>query len=272
MADNSSPEFYHIELCDLTSESEGSCTPSPDHLNGSVEVSVPEDGTYEYCTLRCLEGLRDCGDLDHHCPNTDSHGDVSHNMAVESLVQYIRIQLYEDHYRGVELLSYSGRTRSAVFKMTLLPERYTVVLKAATKSSAYYQKREIQMYERLRDVQGYYVPYCLGEFEMDYPLSWGGVSEPMHFIVLAWAGHSLDCVPRLTNHAVYQNQSPTTLDAQIYLETGVKHLRPLPRHICWNEEIKKPMMIDFSWALAIKPDDDLLDFGIHPWDEASHDR
>jgi hypothetical protein len=188
-------------------------------------------------------------------------------MAEESLVQSIRTQLYEDHYRGVELLSYSGRTRSAVFKMSLLPERYTVVLKAATKSSAYYQKREIQMYEQLRGVQGYYVPYCLGEFELDYPLSWNGVSEPTHFIVLAWAGHSLDCKPHLT---IYQKQFPTTLDAQIYRETGVKHLRTLPRHICWNDEIKGPMMIDFSWALATKPGDDLLAFGIHGWGEASH--
>lgn len=269
MARSNSPEFYDVEFCHTDSETEGARTPLTDPLDASAEDSVPdtvpETENHDFCTLRCLEGLIYTGELDTACPNVASHGLDHHDIGPERFAQRIRHQLNHDYYRGVDMISYSTRTQSVICKVTLFPWRYTVVLKAASNPSAYYQKRETQMYQQLEDVQGYDVPFCLGDFELSYPLRPPGVAswERTHFLVLAWAGHSIDCVTDDANYTIHGDQYPD-LDAQVYLKTGIKHLRPLPRHICWNEEFQRPMLIDFSWALATKPGADLFNFGIHP--------
>ena len=85
-------------------------------------------------------------------------------MGPRDFTRKLHRQLVQNRNKGFELLHIRGRT-GYLMKATLLSHGYTVVIKATTKENQHALKTEVDNYRKLRSLQGYQIPVCLGDFE-----------------------------------------------------------------------------------------------------------
>ncbi|KAL1979562.1 hypothetical protein VTN96DRAFT_5562 [Rasamsonia emersonii] len=159
---------------------------SLDHSDGELEGV-----TREYCTMACLRSLMTDGALDQKCPNVQQHSfHNKHPFSAEEFIRRLQAQLDEDPDHGFEPLHIRGSTGFLV-KASLLSHGYTVTIKATTTHGAEYLEHEIQVYNRLRPLQGFDVPVCIGELRPQ-PHYWYHGEKTVRMLVLSWAGVRLD--------------------------------------------------------------------------------
>ncbi|GAA93206.1 hypothetical protein AKAW_11318 [Aspergillus luchuensis IFO 4308] len=125
-----------------------------------------QDGhsTRPYCTMACIRGLANREPLDQNCPYWELHGGSRHSIGPQEFTRQLHCQLARDRELGFEQLHVCGRTEYLI-KATLLSRGYTVILKATTVEKQHRLQTEVDNYRRLRNLQGQYIPVCLGDFK-----------------------------------------------------------------------------------------------------------
>jgi hypothetical protein len=101
--------------------------------------------------------------LDRKCPNWKLHGGLRHSIRPDEFICQLHRQLIRDRDLGFEQLHVCGRT-GYLIKATLLSRGYTVIIKATTKEKQHRLQAEMDNYRRLANLQGEFVPVCLGGF------------------------------------------------------------------------------------------------------------
>ena len=209
-----------------------------------------------FCTQLCLEGLAQGGPLDRQCPNVLEHcaegykGD-QHQLSGEEFPMLLGEQLRRGRGDACQPLWMQG-ARGALFRVTLTSHGYTVVGKGTVTAFIKDLRHEAEVYQRLVTLQGTYIPICLGSIDLIKPFYYDTGVRIMHFLLLSWAGKSLD-----------DSKTAPGIDRQTWAMdlvravnaihgAGVLHQDIRMPNLLWNEETKRVMVIDFEGAEIVK--------------------
>lgn len=197
----------------------------------------------QFCTQRCLLGLKNGGTLDDSCPNVQSHrqsGDgVQHPINAAMFMSCLKQQMDEIIDRCIPFGTCGSY--GAPFKLTCSPYGYTVVGKGTT-SYLWEQhvSREAEIYHILRKAQGSAVPVFLGRMDLAKIYFLHGAGQIRHMLVMGWGGESTAKLKQsleLRREIKRANKKIRAL--------GVRHLDLRPDNILWNEELGRALIIDF---------------------------
>lgn len=215
----------------------------------SNPTQKPTIKSQPFCTQSCLLGLAYGESMDKTCPNASYHGQT-HLDRLEFL-QLVRHQLATD--RGIDAycapLHKSG-ARGSLFKVRLASHGYTLVAKGVESVDIAHLQHEKIVYSRLEDVQGKYIPVCLGTVDLVLPYYYdSGVY--VQFLFLGWAGQPLyNCVePALKDD--FTNAVAAAFKAIHKL--GVLHTDAEVRNILFNTTSRELMVVDFERAKFRSP-------------------
>lgn len=205
----------------------------------------------QFCTQRCLLGLRDYSGLDESCPNVVLHrqhpNDSKHSLTVKGLVRSLKAQIDEDIDRCAPIGPWESY--GAPFKLNCATYGYTVVGKGTTSGLWNEVSREAEVYQVLRKAQGSAVPVFLGAIDLAKIYFLHGGGDIRHMLLMGWGGKStatMDLIPQLS-HEIHRS------DAEIR-SLGVIHEDIRPGNILWNEELRRALIIDFHRStLACRP-------------------
>ena len=137
--------------------------------------------------------------------------------------------------------------RGALFRVTLTSHGYTVVGKGTVTGFIKDLRHEAEVYRRLVTLQGTHIPICLGSIDLDEPFYYDTGVRIMHFILLSWAGKSLDDgIDRQT----WTSDLVRAINA--IHGAGVLHQDVRMPNLLWNDETKRVMVIDFERAEIVK--------------------
>ncbi|RTE70912.1 hypothetical protein BHE90_014686 [Fusarium euwallaceae] len=196
-----------------------------------------------FCTQACLKGLAHGGPLDDNCPNLESHGQK--HIDRHSFLRLVRDQLAKDRGRDADCVSMNrSGARGSMFKVRLTSHGYTVIAKGMESLDRKLLQHENAMYDRLVDIQGKYIPVCLGSIQLIRPCHYdGGVYS--HFMFLGWAGWPL------FEHSGCLDETEVA-DGVAKIFTAIHKLRVLhhdaePRNILCDEN-GKLMAVDLERA------------------------
>ena len=209
-----------------------------------------------FCTQLCLQGLAQGGSLDRQCPNVFNHCEKGyrsdrHQLSGEEFRMLLDEQLRRGRGNACQPLWMQG-ARGALFRVTLTSHGYTVVGKGTVTAFVKHLRHEAEVYRRLVTLQGTYIPICLGSIDLDEPFYYDTGVRIIHFILLSWAGKSLDD----SKTAIGINRQPWTSDLVRAINAihgaGVLHRDIRMPNLLWNEETKRIMVIDFERAEIVK--------------------
>ncbi|KJZ70625.1 hypothetical protein HIM_09980 [Hirsutella minnesotensis 3608] len=210
----------------------------------SGPATKPDIQSRPFCTQRCLLGLAYGWPMDESCPNADNHGQ-GHINRLEFL-RLIRDQLATDRGRDADCAPiHRSGSRGSLFKVRLSSHGYTLVAKGVESLDLACLQHENEMYDRLRPIQGKYVPVCLGSIDLVRPYYYdSGVY--VHFLFLSWAGQPL---LHCTDEAVKAGID----DAVSKIFKAMHKLRVLhrdaePRNMLYSPDSGKLMVVDFERA------------------------
>ncbi|KAH6658643.1 hypothetical protein BKA67DRAFT_512165 [Truncatella angustata] len=214
-------------------------------------------GTQEqpYCSQRCLSGLVQGGFLDLNCPNValhrkgDTGGREHHPVDHAEWIRLLWKQLEQSLDDGITPLG-NGGARSVLFRVTLLTYGYTFVSKGTVQAFVKDLENEAAVYQRLRPVQGVYVPVFLGAIDlrsMSKIYYYDCRVYVVHMTFLSWGGfgvsQSVNGGDRLKS---LQDEAIRALQA-IHQE-GVIHQDVRMANMLFNPETNGVMLIDFERA------------------------
>ncbi|KAI4858787.1 hypothetical protein F4820DRAFT_462990 [Hypoxylon rubiginosum] len=216
-----------------------------DHDAKQHRQSKPSIESREYCTQECLVGLAYGGSMDKECPNFTDHG--QQHLEPLAFRNLIRDQLAHDRGPDADAtpLHLSGAVGS-LFKVRLSAYGYTLVAKGVIGDYSERLDHEIQVYDRLRPIQGVYVPVCLGKVDLVLPYYYDG-NKHNHFLFLSWAGQPLSLIAKtVANNASIIDDIATAFRA-VHAQQ-ILHCDGAPRNILYEPRRGKPMVIDFERA------------------------
>ena len=142
-------------------------------------------------------------------------------------------------------------TRGVLFKVRLTSHGYTVAAKCTDINLTARLNWEAAIYERLRSIQGIYVPVHLGNIDLDRPYFYDGITEIVHMMFLSFGGQLISRHISADNRPYLTEQVKRSIQAVHRL--GVLHRDAEPRNILWNAEVGQAMVIDFERAEVLKP-------------------
>ncbi|KAJ3562288.1 hypothetical protein NPX13_g8620 [Xylaria arbuscula] len=127
--------------------------------------------------------------MDGECPNFGDH--QRQHISLSEFQRLIRAQLARDRGSDADAMPlYLSGSVGALFKVRLSSHGYTLVAKGVEHARLTRLQHEKKVYDRLRTIQGKYVPVCLGNVDLVLPYYYdGGVYK--HFLFLGWAGRPL---------------------------------------------------------------------------------
>lgn len=211
-----------------------------------------EDNHRRYCTLKCLRGLVNPGELDREldraCPNVHDHGKTKHVLTVKTFIKRLQRQLSETVNADCEVLGIHG-SRGALLKVTLSSHGYTVPAKCTVPEFRDYLRHEASAYNRLRPIQGIYVPLYLGSIDLVHPYSYDGIAYLKHMMLLSPGGLPLGLAVRDLDQSSLIYKLKESLSA-IHIH-NVLHHDPAPRNWLYNPESKQVVIFDFERAEII---------------------
>ncbi|KAG5297455.1 hypothetical protein I7I48_06573 [Histoplasma ohiense] len=226
--------------------------------NKSQAYSRTERPSYPYCTVACIRGLINKDILDEKCPNFEQHRGPKHPINALEFKRMLHQQLVQDREEGFEPLDIRGRT-GYIIKATLLSHGYTVVIKATIEEKKHRLQEETNNYRRLRSLQGYQIPVCLGAFTPRVKYWYHG-DIMTYMMILSWSGARLQFVVNDANISFFQEKRDKAL--AVLLSNGVKHKDKEWRNMLWDEHTGHLAVIDLEdieWVkrrppLQSKPD------------------
>jgi len=196
----------------------------------------------QFCTQKCLLGLKHDLPLDNACPNVSNHrrGQETdkHLVTAPEMVLNLKQQLDKDVDHNCEPFGECGRT-GAPFKLCCESYGYTFVGKGTTSSLWHIVSREAMFYKILDSVQGSVVPVFLGAIDMAQSYFLHGAGEIQHMLLMSWGGEPLAESQWETKlHAVKRSHG------KIH-KLGVRHGDVRPPNTLWNSELNRVLIIDF---------------------------
>ncbi|KAG6105569.1 hypothetical protein E4U13_007829 [Claviceps humidiphila] len=232
------------------------------HNDNGKQHSAP-DQPYPYCSQKCLLGLVQEGLLDPKCPNVTLHcqrgpGEAAHQKRHPvDHAEWLRL-LREQFKQSIDVgITYEGVVGAvgAFFKVTLLAYGYTFVSKGTVSAHIEHLEHEARVYERLKAIQGRYVPVFLGTIDLrtmqkDYWIYFE--TYVVHMMFFSWGGilfhvHRAGMDELETLHEVpWIDEGVRALKA-VHNE-GVLHCDVRWGNVLFNSETKGIMVIDFERA------------------------
>ncbi|KAG6089898.1 hypothetical protein E4U31_007997 [Claviceps sp. LM219 group G6] len=231
--------------------------------NGNGKQHSVHDQPYPYCSQKCLLGLVQGGSLDFKCPNVRHHcqGDADEagadhpNCHPVDHTEWLR--LLQDQFKQSldEGITYQGvvGARGAFLKVTLLAYGYTFVSKGTVAGHIQHLEHEMRVYERLKPIQGRYVPVFLGTIDLrtvdkDYWIYFE--TYVVHMMFISWGGFILDgrklSQLKVLDEIAWVDEGIEALDA--VHEEGVLHCDVRWANILYNPDTDGIMLIDFERA------------------------
>ncbi|KAG6107517.1 hypothetical protein E4U13_006918 [Claviceps humidiphila] len=232
------------------------------HSDDGKQHSAP-DQPYPYCSQKCLLGLVQGEFLDPDCPNVTLHcqGEVGEAGSLKrhpvDHAEWLRL-LREQFTKSIDVgITYQGvfGAVGAFFKVTLLAYGYTFVSKGTVAGHIQHLEHEARVYERLKAIQGRYVPVFLGTIDLrtmdkDYWIYFE--TYVVHMMFFSWGGilfhvHRAGMDQLETLHEVpWIDEGVRALKA-VHNE-GVLHCDVRWGNVLFNSETKGIMVIDFERA------------------------
>ncbi|CAG8293549.1 unnamed protein product, partial [Penicillium salamii] len=223
-------------------------TPSPSARRSSRQQKAGHDQddhhlrrAAQFCTQRCLLGLRTGKNLDELCPNVDHHrrgqnDPTQHPISAEELILSLKNQLDENIDRCIPLGGCGSY--GAPFKFTCMKYGYTVVGKGTTSGLWKEVSREVQVYRVLRKAQGSAVPVFLGTIDLAKIFFLHGAGQIRHLLVMGWAGEctaTMELTHRLRREIHRSNKEIKAL--------GIVHEDLRRENVLWSEELGRALII-----------------------------
>jgi hypothetical protein len=203
--------------------------------------------TRDYCTQKCLFGLKYRRAFDLACPNYRSHrrhsGSRIHQINMTKFHQLVQAQLTADMDHYCEPLKLQG-ARGALFKITLTSHGYTFVGKGTVEAFVEDLRREGRRYDRFAFRQGSVVPVYLGNMDLNrtYHLDVG--VRIVHMLYMAWGGECLQYHTPSISPATLEREKQRSLKEVLHL--NILHNDPRLANMLWNVETQRVMLIDFE--------------------------
>lgn len=196
-----------------------------------------------YCTHECLRGLAHGGPMDKQCPNFRNHRGT--HICRRELLRLTRHQLLVDCGSDADCapLHLSG-ARGSLFKLCLSSHGYTFVAKGVEVIDAKGLQHEKQIYDHLQNIQGTFVPVCLGIIDLVKPYYYdSGVFE--QFMLLSYGGRPILKEFEVVKPGVVEKT--ITALGQLH-QHQVLHRDAEPRNVLYDRRTGKCMMVDLMLA------------------------
>ncbi|KAK8048274.1 hypothetical protein PG994_010004 [Apiospora phragmitis] len=211
-----------------------------------------------YCSQRCLLGMVQGGFLDSKCPNVRLHrqgdaGDREHHPINHTeWIRLLREQLKQSLDDGITPLG-EGGARSVLFRVTLLAYGYTFVSKGTVQAFVKDLEHETAVYQRLRPIQGVYVPVFLGAIDlrsMSKIYYYDHRVYVVHLTFLSWGGSSIS---QWAKDGQQSLQGEAFRALQALHSEGVIHRDVRRANMLFNPDTNAVMLIDFERASLLQP-------------------
>ena len=196
-----------------------------------------------YCTQECLRGVAFGGPLDERCANIADYGKA--HIDRWDFLALLRLQLVIDCGDDADCTPlYLSGSRGSLFKLRLSSHGYTLVAKGIEAMDAKHLRHENQIYDYVRQLQGTFVPVCLGIVDLIKPYYFdSGVY--VHFLLLSYGGRP---VLREMNEvkAMVADQIITAL-GRLH-QHQVLHRDAEPRNVLYDRSNGRCMLVDLMLA------------------------
>ncbi|KAG6113019.1 hypothetical protein E4U13_004045 [Claviceps humidiphila] len=231
------------------------------HQNGGRDQDSAPD--LPYCTQKCLLGLVQGEYMDPKCPNVTLHcqgeaGEAGrpqrHPVDHAEWLRLLREQFRISIDVGITYQVVVG-ARGALFKVTLLAYGYTFVSKGTVAGHIQHLEHEARVYERLKAIQGRYVPVFLGTIDLrtidkDYWIYFE--TYVVHMMFVSWGGILFHVLKAGMDQLETLHDVPWVDEGVRALEAvhneGVLHCDVRWGNVLFNSETKGIMVIDFERA------------------------
>ena len=130
-------------------------------------------------------------------------------------------------------------------KVTLASHGYTVVAKGTVLAFVNDLRHEFQVYQCLEPIQGFCVPVCLGIIDLANPYYYDMGVRIIHMMFLSWAGDNL-CDGGACGKDKPGLADKVARSVKAIHHAGVLHQDVRAPNICWSDEIRRVMLIDFE--------------------------
>jgi tRNA A-37 threonylcarbamoyl transferase component Bud32 len=218
--------------------------PNKSIVSDQDEMEGPRIEDRPYCTQQCLLGLTYGGPIDDQCPNLQDH--KKKYLRQSTFLRLIRIQLAKDRGRDADCKPlYIKGSRRALFKIRLYSHGYTLVAKWMEELDRDHLLQERTVYSQLCEVQGSYIPVCLGTVDLALPYYYDfGIYVSMLF--LSWAGRPVSQYLNPENEGHILQKATAALQALHHLR--FLHKDAELRNMLWDDQHGSLMLVDLERA------------------------
>lgn len=252
---------WHWNMC-VEENVKAKVDPSPGRVpRGPDATLIPwagADDKVQFCTQKCLRGLKVCGPFDVSCPNFRFHAEVSHPVRkLGGLHAYVGQDKWVTVTPGK--LTWSNLPGSSQARVELIPGKhgnmghlvriilergYVLVGKGMSYRLRASLEHEHNIYRRLKSLQGTAVTTCLGLVRLDPPFKYTCDYVPKLDSVLlqAWVGGTVSEAADLSEA---ERDCHIRRSSKEVASCGVDHIQK-DKHLLWSEEVQRVMVIDFE--------------------------
>ncbi|TIA23222.1 hypothetical protein D6C81_03044 [Aureobasidium pullulans] len=194
-----------------------------------------------FCSHDCLlKIVRNEESSINHCPNHTAHGDQS--LSHDRFLGLLGCQLQGDEPIGLTSLGMSGRTGPdfrdwSPFSCKRLPTRRPRL------------QNELAAYERLRALQGEFIPVCCGAVDLPKAYNTTESRAVQHLLLLSWAGETLNARGSVIDQfgIDFSSLEPQLLSGLEQMhEKQVVHGDAERRNMIFDRGSQRLMMVDFE--------------------------
>lgn len=160
----------------------------------------------------------------------------------------MRRQLFQTVNTDCEVLGMHD-SRGTLWKVTLSSHGYTVPAKCTVPEFAEQFWHEAAVYDKLRSIQGIYIPLYLGSIDLAYPYSYDGGAYLERMMLLSPRGLPVDLARKEMSRVCFNAKMKESLSEMQLLH--VLHKDPAPQNWLYNQESKTVVSFDFEMAEII---------------------
>ncbi|RBA11824.1 hypothetical protein FPRO05_14212 [Fusarium proliferatum] len=196
-----------------------------------------------YCTHECLRGLAFGGPIDEKCPNLANHDSM--HITLREFLRLAKVQLAVDRGKDADCVPlYLSGSRGSLFKFRLSCHGYTLVAKGVEAVDTKHLRYENKIYSHVQDLQGKFVPVCLGVVHLIKPYYYDSVVyEDLMF--LSYGG-------RPVLRSLGEVNADITNEILVGLarlhQYGVLHHDAEPRNVLYDKRTGRCMIVDLMLA------------------------
>ena len=223
-----------------------------DQLPRNEDHGQGKHHTRQYCTQKCLRGIRHHSALDELCPNVSQHRrkGCHHTVSLQQFTARVKAQLNRTLDRDCEPLGQQG-ARGALFRIRLASHGYVFVAKGTIRAFVPDLLHEGKVYQQLQHLQGHAVPVHLGNIDLAkrYRLDVG--VHIVHMLLMSWGGETVG-VDDETAHDRPGFSEKLRCTVAGVARAGIDQADLRMPNVLWNRELDCPMLIDFERAVFLR--------------------